>query len=254
MIKKILLFLFIVSSGVAIGQQLKVATNFESGSARVLLLDQQTQTIRITPAGDTKRGIPNWWYVRIDGINTAIPLMLEVEAREDLIPDENTRVGKKISPEWTWPAQAALSLDGKTWKQTSAGQKINNRMVYQVQPSTGTVWLAWGPPFTPTDALHFVNSIAQSHSFAKAFTLGRSLAGREVPALQIAEGNKPTNQRPAIWISARHHAWECGGSWVSTGLVEWLVSDDQQAQWLRQHAEIFVVPLLDVDHVATGDG
>jgi hypothetical protein len=254
MIKKVILFLFIISSGVVIGQELKVTTNFESGSARVLLLDQQTQMIRITPAGDPKRGIPNWWYVRIDGINTAIPLVLEVEAREDLIPDENTGVGKKTSPAFTWPTQAALSLDGKTWKQTAAGEKINNRMVYQVQPTAGTIWLAWGPPFTPTDALHFVNRISQTHSFAKAFTLGRSRAGREVPALQIAEGSKLTDQRPAIWISARHHAWECGGSWVGAGLVEWLVSDDAQAKWLRQHAEIFVVPLLDVDHVATGDG
>lgn len=254
MIKQFLLFFLILPSCISIGQELKVATNFESGSARVLSLDQQTQTIRITPAGDPKRGIPNWWYVRIDGINTTIPLVLEVEAREDLIPDELTGQGKKTSPGWTWPAQAALSLDGKTWKQTAEGQKINNRMVYQVQPATGTLWLAWGPPFTPTDALNFVNRISQTHSFAKAFSLGRSLEGRPVPALQIAEGSKRANQRPAIWISARHHAWECGGSWVSTGLTEWLVSDDQQARWLRQHAEIFVVPLLDVDHVATGDG
>ena len=147
MIKKIFLFLFIVSSGVAFGQELKVATNFESGSARVLLLDQQTQTIRITPAGDPKRGITNWWYVRIDGINTAIPLVLEVEAREDLIPDENTGVGKKTSPGFTWPAQAALSLDGKTWKQTAEGQKINNRMVYQVQPTSRHCMAGMGPAF-----------------------------------------------------------------------------------------------------------
>lgn len=254
MTKKIFPLLFILSSGIANSQGLKVTTNFESGSARVLLVDQQTQTIKITPAGDPKRGIPNWWYLRIDGINTAIPLVLEVAAREDLIPDELTGEGKKTSPGWTWPAQAALSLDGKTWKQTAEGQKINNSMVYQVQQVAGTIWLAWGPPFTPTDALHFVNSISLAHSFAKAFTLGRSLEGREVPALQIAEGSKRSDQRPAVWISARHHAWECGGSWVGKGLAEWLVSDDQQAKWLRQNAEIFVVPLLDVDHVATGDG
>lgn len=254
MIKRILLFIFILSSGVVISQELKVTTNFESGSARVLFIDEQTQTIRITPAGDPKRGIPNWWYLRIDGIKVTIPLVLQVEAREDLIPDELTGQGKKTSPAFTWPLQAAISLDGKVWKQTEAGQKINNRMVYEVQPSSGTIWLAWGPPFTPTDALNFVNGISQAHSFAKAFTLGRSLEGRQVPALQIAEGSKPANQRPAVWISARHHAWECGGSWVATGVTEWLLSDNQQAKWLRQYAEIIVVPLLDVDHVATGDG
>jgi hypothetical protein len=254
MIHKVFLLLFILQSGIAFGQELKVTTNFESGSARVLFLDQQTQTIRITPAGDPKRGIPIWWYLRIDGINAALPLVLEVEAREDLIPDELTGQGKKTSPGFTWPAQAAISLDGKRWEQTAEGQKINNKMVYQVQPGAGTLWLAWGPPFTPADALDFVNRISQNFSFAKAFTLGQSLEGRQVPALKIAEGSKPASQRPAVWISARHHAWECGGSWVGAGLVEWLVGDNQQARWLRQHAEIFLVPLLDVDHVATGDG
>ena len=156
MIKRILLFIFILSSGVVIGQELKVTTNFESGSARVLLLDEQTQTIRITPAGDPKRGILNWWYVKIDGIKVTVPLVLQVEAREDLIPDELTGQGKKTSPAFTWPLQGAISLDGKVWTQTEAGQKINNRMVYEVQPSGGTIWLAWGPPFTPTDALNFL--------------------------------------------------------------------------------------------------
>lgn len=254
MIKKAFVLLFILQTDIAFCQELKISTDFESGSARVLLLDQQTQTIRITPAGNPERGIPNWWYLRIDGINTTLPLVLEIEAREDLIPDELTGQGKKTSAAFTWPTQAALSLDGKTWKQTKDGQKINNKMVYRIQPAAGTLWLAWGPPFTPTDALNFVNRMSQSFSFAKAFFIGRSLEGRQVPALQIAEGSKPANQRPALWISARHHAWECGGSWVGAGLAEWLVSDNQQAKWLRQNAEIFVVPLLDVDHVATGDG
>jgi hypothetical protein len=253
-IKRIFLSLFILQSSLVFSQELRVTTNFESGSARVLFLDQQTRTIRITPAGDAKRGMPNWWYLRIDGINTELPLVLEVEAREDLIRDELTGQSKKTSPGFTWPARAAISVDSKIWRQTTEGQKIGNRMVYQVQPTAGTLWLAWGPPFTPTDAQNFVNRISQTFSFAEAFTLSLSVEGRSVPALQIAEGSKPANQRPAVWISARHHAWECGGSWVGAGLTEWLVSDNPQAKWFRQHAEIFVVPLLDVDHVASGDG
>lgn len=254
MIKIHFLFLFAISYHLSVAQQLKVSTDFESGSACVLLIDQQTQTIRFTPAGDVKRGIPNWWYVRIDGIDLSRPLIVEVEAREDLIPDELTGVGKKTSPAFTWPTRAAISPDQKKWDQTTDGSKINNRMIYHVQSQNSTIWLAWGPPFTPTDAMNFVNGVAKSHLFTKTFTLTKSLEGRSVPALQIAEGKKSSDQRPAVWISARHHAWECGGSWVGVGFINWLVSDDPQAKWLRNYAEIFVVPLLDVDHVATGDG
>jgi hypothetical protein len=62
------------------------------------------------------------------------------------------------------------------------------------------------------------------------------------------------SNRPAIWVQARQHAWEVGGTWVADGLASWLVSSDPQAIWLRQHAEIYIVPIMDVDHVATGDG
>jgi hypothetical protein len=75
-----------------------------------------------------------------------------------------------------------------------------------------------------------------------------------VPALQISEGKLPTAQRPAVFVTARQHAWEVGGTWVGLGLAEWLVSPDARAGWLRQNAEIVIVPVMDVDHVATGDG
>lgn len=32
------------------------------------------------------------------------------------------------------------------------------------------------------------------------------------------------------------------------------MSDHPDAAWLRQHAEIFVVPIMDVDNTATGNG
>jgi hypothetical protein len=251
----ILFFLiFMLSASVSFGQDLKITTDFESGSARVLWIERQSQTVRIIPAGDPARGMPNWWYFRIDGIDTTKPLLVEVEAREDLIPDELTGKGKKTSPAFTWPSRAAISTNQKKWNQTTEGSKVNNRMVYHVQSPAKTLWLAWGPPFTPTDAMSFVTGIAHKYGFARSFILAQSREGRTVPALQIAEGNKESAERPAIWISARHHAWECGGSWVGIGFTDWLVSNDQQAGWLRKNAEIFVVPVLDVDHVATGDG
>ncbi len=253
--KKILTLLLIsFLFKVSFSQNIKVFTNFESGSASVININQETQTLRISPAGNTERGMPNWWYLRIEGLILNKSLILEVAAREDLIPDELTGQGKKIAPGWTWPAQAALSVDGKIWSQTASGLVQQGLMTYTIIPTSTTLWLAWGPPFTPTDAANFVNKIAKDHSFAKTFELSKSLEGRSVPALHISAGNTPIKERPVIWINARQHAWECGGSWVGVGLIEWLTSDNQQAKWLREHADIFFVPIVDIDHVASGDG
>lgn len=254
--RKLLLFffLFLIYKS-SICQTLKVSTDFESGSAKVLSLNQETQTIRITPAGDPKRGMPNWWYLRIDGVEMNKPLTLEVAAIEEPIPmGPLGRKIAKLSPSWTWPAQAAFSTDGKTWKHTTEGKKTGQLMVYTVESATGSVWIAWGPPFTASDAGQLLQQVSKTYSYTQFFTLSKSREGRNIPALKIAEGKKALSQRPAIWVQARQHAWEVGGSWVAVGLINWLVSDDPRAIWLRQNAEIYVVPVMDADHVATGDG
>lgn len=38
------------------------------------------------------------------------------------------------------------------------------------------------------------------------------------------------------------------------GVAEWLAGNDEPAKWLRQNAEVVFVPIMDVDHVTTGDG
>jgi hypothetical protein len=41
---------------------------------------------------------------------------------------------------------------------------------------------------------------------------------------------------------------------VNVGFAEWVLSDDPSAAWLRSQAQIFIVPVMDGDRVATGDG
>jgi hypothetical protein len=238
----------------ALAPPLKVSVDFEGGSATVLSIDTLTQTVHITPSGDPARGIPNWWYLRVDNIDTSKPFVLEVSQKQAILATDIPGKMHKVSPDWTWPTQATISIDGKTWVHTNPGAKHNNRMVYTIESKSSTLWIAWGPPFTPSDATAFVENIAGQHACAKSFILARSRENRPVAALQISEGDKPVAQRPVVWIDARHHAWECGGSWVGVGFAEWLVGEDPEAKWLRQHAEIFIVPVMDVDHVATGDG
>jgi hypothetical protein len=246
-------WLFNVAS-TPLGAALSVSTNFESGSARVLAIDAATQTVRVSPAGDPKRGWPCWWYLRVDGIDATKSLTLEVVASRATLPASGQKPARTLDPAWAFPKQAAVSTNGIVWTRTPDFERRGGVATYRVPGGATTLWLAWGPPFTPTDAATFVQRVAAGHSFATALTLTRSREGREVPALQIAEGSKPAAQRPGICILARQHAWEAGGTWVGIGFAEWLVSGDEHARWLRQNAEVFFVPIMDVDHVASGDG
>jgi Zinc carboxypeptidase/Cytosolic carboxypeptidase N-terminal domain len=233
---------------------LKVVTNFEGGSARVLALDPETQTIRITPGGNPARGWPCWWYFQLKGIDVTRPLVLQVRANTAMVVAEGRDGEQKLGADWSLPSQAAISTDGVDWEKTPSGDRHGSEMTYHIQPTAPNLWLAWGPPFTLNDASNFVRQAAHDHSCAKDFTLTRSLENRPVPALRVSEGDLPESRRPVIWVIGRQHAWEVGGTWVCIGFAEWLLSDDPRAARLRSQAEIFIVPVMDSDRVATGDG
>jgi hypothetical protein len=204
-----------------------VTTNFESGSARVLAINEETQTIRVMPAGDPVRGWPCWWYLRVDGVTSGKPLTLEVVGSSATLPAHRAKSARKLDPAWALPARAAISANGKSWAQTDAGERRGNIATYRIEGSANTVWLAWGPPFTPGDTTAWIEATAGKHPFAKPFTLASSREGRPVPAMQIREGAKPDAERLGVWILVRQHAWESGGSWVGVGLGDWIAGADE---------------------------
>lgn len=246
---------FLVSSGLALvpgvrAGELSVVSDFEGASVRVLELDQATRTIRFTPGGEAVRGWPCWWFFRVEGCQPGELLTLHLEASTSVAEPG----GQPLGGSWAMPRYATWSADGKTWRQTGVGQQAGQRMTYQLNPETSQTWIAWGPPCTPLTAAAWIREWSARSTHAKPLELCRSREGRSVPMLYIREGDRPTEQRFGVWVQARQHAWESGSSWVARGFAEWLLSDQAEATWLRQHAEVYLVPIMDVDNVATGNG
>ncbi|MDQ3625140.1 MAG: M14-type cytosolic carboxypeptidase [Verrucomicrobiota bacterium] len=231
-----------------------VSTDFEGGSATIEALDPAAQTIRLRPAGDPARGWPCWWYLRVDGLAPGSELQVEVLAAAGKIPQTGPYLGRPLPASWSQPVRAAWSTDGRAWRHTAPGEKRAEAMVYRCTAATESVWLAWGPPFTPRDSAEMCNALAARHPAAKPFELCKSREGRPCPALRVREGDKPEAARFGVWVQARQHAWESGSSWVARGLAEWLISDGPGAAWVRQNAEVSVVPIMDIDNTAAGHG
>ncbi len=239
---------------------LEVETDFDGASVRVLGVDAGAQEVRFMPGGQAERGWPCWWYFRIAGINPGQPLTLKLSGSDAVVGKGlGGPLTKPLSSSWAMPERAAWSTDGKTWLQTEPGKKgADGQMVYQVPaagPSAkGRVLVAWGPPYTPARAEEWVRQTGADHRVAEEMELCRSREGRRVSMLRISEGDKVAERRFGVWVHARQHAWESGSSWVCQGFVEWILSADVNAAWLRQNAEIYVVPVMDVDNAATGNG
>lgn len=233
---------------------LKVSTDFEGGSARILEIDANSSTIRITPGGDPNRGWACWWAIRIDNARPGQPLTVELGGSESPTRHKGELTGKPLDPGWSMPAQAAISHDGARWQHSAPAKREGSRIRYQLTPEAASLWVAWGPLFTPRHTQELLAEGTAKIPGARQFELARSRENRAVSALRIGAAEGSPSNRPAVWIQARQHAWETGSSWVARGFVEWLAAKNESARWLLENAEIVVVPIMDVDNVVTGNG
>ncbi len=251
MLRGLVLFSLQLAAASLLGADLTVHTNFEGGSARVEKIEQVTRTISISPGGDPARGWPCWWFIRVEGAASGDTLTIDLGASPAPTRNNGKDTGKPLSADWCMPRQAAYSLDGKTWLQTEPGKKQGERIVYQVSGQANPLWVAWGPAFTPRHTDELIEELAKTKTCAP-FELAKTRDGRAVRGLHYqSAANK---KLPVVWVEARQHAWESGSSWVARGYAEWLASEDAAAKWLREHAEVYLIPIMDVDNVATGNG
>ncbi len=235
-------------------EPLTVTSDFEGASVRDVEIDEAARSIRFMPGGDPLRGWPCWWYFRVHGISPGETIILKLRGSRATVDTPGASLRKPLASAWAMPDQATFSTDGETWLHTEKGERRDDWMIYTLKPEAPSVFLAWGPPYTPSTASKFVREMSEKSPHAKAAELCRSREGRVVPMLHVQEGERTGDQRFGVWVQARQHAWESGSSWVAQGFGEWLLSDSVDAAWLRQHAEIFLVPVMDIDNTATGNG
>lgn len=218
--------------------RLHVEIDFPGGSADVQEIDQAQRLIRLLPSDHVHKGWRCWWYLKVTGLTEGELLQVQVG-----------------DAPWATPDQAALSHDNQTWTQTEPGTREGKTITYQIRSAGESLYLAWGPPMVAEGAESLIAAAAEK-PYATRFVLTKSKEGREVPALRIHQASETLSSEPiyGIWIQARQHAWESGSSWVCRGVIEWLVSDDPRAERLRKQAEIYIVPIMDLDSVELGAG
>ncbi len=251
---KAILFLGLLWLNLLHAAELRVSTDFDGGSATIDAIDQGRREIWIRPGGNPARGWPCWWFVRIDGLAAGETATLVLRGSERSARNNGKDTGKPLSSDWAMPIAATVSDDGGSWRQTGLGKRETDRISYPLEGNGGPLWVAWGPPFTPRETEALLTEAERARpDFAKPLTLATTREGRPVRALQIVAAGK-IKEKPAVWIHARQHAWESGSSWVARGFVEWLLSDVEEAEQLRERAQIVIVPIMDVDRVVTGDG
>ena len=226
-----------------------VETDFPGGAADVKSIDSAAGIIHISPSVRSRQGWPCWWYLKVDGVNEGQNITFKVSASGD-----EFRPGRVLAAAWCQPDRAALSSDNVTWTQTPKCQKNSGVATYQFKAPARSFWLAWGPPFLQTHADDVLKSLQSRIPNSTIFELSKTRRGRAVRGIRIGDDADAGSGKFGIWVQARQHAWEAGSSWVGRGFAEWLASNDRAAVKLRHHANIYYIPIMDVDNVVMGAG
>ncbi len=133
-------------------------------------------------------------------------------------------------------------------------KEINGKtsMVYTHIVSGQKIWFAYDLPYTPEHMEKELISEIAADSNMTVLELCRTKKNRPVKAIRFQHGDQASQDKLGIWLQARAHAFETGGSWVVHELARWLMSDDPDAVALVEKAVITVIPIIEVDGVIEG--
>ena len=122
-------------------------------------------------------------------------------------------------------------------------------MVSCANPSGGTS--ANGAYHDTAETWEELRSLAAQYpDRARAFSLGRSWEGREIPALEIGEAGGDESRKPNIYLLGGMHAREWIGVEVPLGFARSLLElapRDPAAERLLQRARFYIVPIQNPD-------
>eukprot|EP00730_Choanoeca_flexa_P006910 TRINITY_DN12248_c0_g1_i1.p1 TRINITY_DN12248_c0_g1~~TRINITY_DN12248_c0_g1_i1.p1 ORF type:complete len:1041 (+),score=140.24 TRINITY_DN12248_c0_g1_i1:85-3207(+) len=121
------------------------------------------------------------------------------------------------------------------------------------------VYFAHCYPYTYTDLQDYLTELLarpDSDSIVRLRTLCQTLAGNNCDLLTVTNygvSQAEMASRKGVVISARVHPGETNASWMMKGFIDFITSNDPDAQTLRDHFVFKIVPMLNPDGVIIGN-
>lgn len=166
--------------------------------------------------------------------------------------------GQKLTFQFTTankigPRGPAVSSDaGATWRFLSTTPDADSqRFEYAFAPEENETYFALCPLYTRANWLAFLERFRNRPEFLPG-VLCQARDGSDVDMLEITTKDGKT-ARFAVAMTARHHCCEAVASFVLEGVLEGVMADDQDGEWLRENCRFFIVPMVDEPGVEAGD-
>lgn len=145
----------------------------------------------------------------------------------------------------------AVSTDGgASWAWLGCEAVENAGFTYTFAARADDVRFCCAMPYLEANLRQFLERFGDNPHL-EPDVLCRSRKGRDVELLRLGSIDGACDTR--VLLTCRHHCCEMTASWVLEGVMEAVLSDNDDGQWFRRHVEMLVVPFVDKDGVEDGD-
>ncbi|MGV3599844.1 MAG: M14 family zinc carboxypeptidase [Dyadobacter fermentans] len=140
-----------------------------------------------------------------------------------------------------------VSFDNKKWESRSVKALPGRRMQFSLKMEAPHAYIASVEPYRISDLDKMLARIGRS-KLAGITTIGKTAEGRPLEIIRIGNENAPKR----LFLRARAHAFEAGGNWTVEGLVEKLLSNDEDSKRYLKRYCVYILPMANKDGVARG--
>ena len=154
---------------------------------------------------------------------------------------------------YTKGTQPVYSYNQKNWERINDvryDSKLHS-LSFRNLFTQDSVWIAYAHPFSYGQGLALIDSIA-GNQFLTIETLGTTLQGRNINLLTVTDTTVPDAEKKVVFITTLQHAGEYCGGYVVSGLLNFLLSDNNNAALARKTTVYKIIPMMNPDGIFHG--
>jgi hypothetical protein len=140
-----------------------------------------------------------------------------------------------------------VSFDNKKWESRPGQLLEGNRLQIKLKMEGPSAYIASVEPYRISDLDRFLAKI-KGNKLVSISTIGQTAEGRPLEIIRIGSEKAPKR----LFLRARAHAFEAGGNWTVEGLVQKLISNDQDSKRYLKRYCVYILPMTNKDGVARG--
>lgn len=145
----------------------------------------------------------------------------------------------------------AVSVDrGKSWRWLGRDTVEDASFQYSFPEDAEEVRFGLAVPYLEANLAEFIGLYSGSPHL-KVETLCETRKGRRAERLHVGRLDGKCEHR--VLLTCRHHACEMMANYALEGIMETVLGETEDGQWLREHVEFLVIPFVDKDGVEDGD-